>query len=134
MTMQRNDVVFYDQIQDMLMPNDGWMLANDLDVLFVSDFGLVFGTRWTYSHSFYNDGHYAGGVTPAVLPNNDIHRLGALVAYIFHDEPFTRFDKPTILLIAQWHLVHRFRTGADVSTGVPYIGLGFKFEGDLLGD
>jgi hypothetical protein len=134
MDIQRGDRVFYDQIYDMLMPNDGWILINDFDALFVSDFGLVAGVRWTYSHGFFTDGHFDGGTPPAALPNNDVHRLGPLVAYIFHDEPFSRFDKPTILLLAQWHLVHRWRTGADVSTGVPYIGLGFKFEGDLLGD
>jgi len=134
MDMQRNDVVFYDQIQDMLMPNDGWIVVNDFDALFVSDFGFVGGVRWTYSHAIYNDGHYASGMSPVVAENNDIHRLGPLLAYVFHDEPFTRFDKPTVLLLAQWHLVHRWRTGADVHVGVPYLGLGFKFEGDLLGE
>ncbi|MBW2461717.1 MAG: hypothetical protein JRH11_08720, partial [Deltaproteobacteria bacterium] len=36
MNMERGDVTFYDQIYDMLMPNDGWMLMNDLHVLYVS--------------------------------------------------------------------------------------------------
>lgn len=135
MNMERaNDVVFYDQIYDMLVPNDGWMVINDLDLLYVSDFGLVVAARWTYSHAFYNDGHFAGGVTPGIVPNNDVHRVGPLIAYIFDDNPGGMIDKPTVLLLAQWHLVHRWRTGADVSTAVPYIGLGFKFEGDLMSD
>jgi hypothetical protein len=133
--LRDGDHVFYDLMYDMLMPNEGWMAQNDLDVLAVipiEQFQLAAGARWSYLHSFYDAGDYAPGTDPATVPDNDIHRLGPLVAFTIEQHPNTRFDRPTIVLIVQWHLVHRWRTGADVDTGVPYLGLAFTFEGDLL--
>ena len=77
----------------------------------------------------YND-HYAalGGVEN---PNTPIVRTGPLLAYVFFDDPNTAFNKPAILLILNWNIKHRFRTGRDVSAAVPYVVLGFKFEGTL---
>jgi hypothetical protein len=135
--MRRGDRVFYDQIFDMLMPNDGWLVTNDLDLLAVFDveqYGFAVGARWTYSHAFYDERHRQPGEDPAELPNNDIHRLGPLVAWTLERNPGTRFDRPTLILIAQWHLVHRWRTGADVTVALPYLALAFKFQGDLLAD
>ena len=54
----------------------------------------------------------------------------ATVAYF--DEPGEAFNKPTILLLVNWYLDHRWRTGADVSQAFPYIVLGFAFSGDLI--
>ncbi len=126
------DRAFYDQITDLLAPNDGWMLTNDVDLLGVFDFGLAIGARWTYAHSFYDASHYAAGEDPALVPETDIHRLGLLGAYTFEDNEGARFDRPTIILILQWHLVHRYRTGADVHVAAPYAALAFQFTGDLL--
>lgn len=128
------DRAFYDQLSDLLVPNDGWFLINDVDLLYVFDFGLVLGARWTYAHSFYEAQHYAPGEDPALAPDHDIHRLGLVAAYTFEDNQGARFDRPTLLLIAQWHLVHRFRTGADVHVGAPYVALAFQFTGDLLSE
>ena len=41
------------------------------------------------------------------------------------------FEKPTLLLIANWYLSHRWRTGADVTQAFPYLALAFRFEGTL---
>lgn len=132
--MRDGDRTFYDQLSDLLVPNDGWYLINDAELLWVSDFGLALGTRYTYSHSFYEARHFAPGEDPAMAPDHDIHRLGLLAAYTFEDNQGARFDRPTLLLIAQWHLVHRFRTGADVHVGAPLFALAFQFTGDLLAD
>ncbi len=130
--MRDGDRVVYDQISDLLVPNDGWFVVNDVDVLGVFDFGLAIGARWTYSHSFYDASDYAPSDDPSRAPDNDIHRLGLITAYTFEDNQGARFDRPTLILIAQWHLVHRYRTGADVHVGLPYIALAFQFTGDLL--
>jgi hypothetical protein len=132
--LRAGDRVYYDQITDMLHPNDGFVIVNEVDALAVLDFGLTFGARWSYSHAFYDTGHFAPGEDPAAAPDNDIHRLGLLAAYTFEDNRGARFDRPTLILIAQWHLVHRYRTGQDVDTGLPYIALAFQFMGDLLAD
>jgi hypothetical protein len=132
--LRDGDVVFYDQLQDLLVPNDGWTIHTDTDLLWVSDFGLVVGARWTYSLPIYDaTRHFAPGET-STSPPNDLHRVGPLIAYRFADHHGARFDQPTVLLLAQWHLVHRWRTGQDVTTALPYIGLGFQFQGDLLSD
>lgn len=130
--MRAGDRVFYDQISDLLVPNDGWTLTNDVDVLGMLDFGLTIGARWTYSHAFYDASHYLPGEDPTFVPETDIHRLGILGAYTFEDNQGARFDRPTIILILQWHLVHRYRTGADVHVAAPYAALAFQFTGDLL--
>jgi hypothetical protein len=127
------DRVYYDQLSDLLAPNDGWILINDVDALAVFDeFGLAVGARWTYSHAFYRLRNFAPGEDPNAVPDTDIHRLGLIAAWTIEDNEGARFDRPTIILIAQWHLVHRYRTGADVDVGVPYLALAFQFQGDLL--
>jgi hypothetical protein len=131
--LRAGDRVYYDQVTDMLHPNDGWTILNDVDALAVFDVGLAIGARWTYSHAFYDAGHFEPGEEP-VTPDTDIHRLGLIAAYTIEDNRGARFDRPTILLIAQWNLVHRYRTGADVHVGIPYLALAFQFTGDLLAD
>lgn len=136
-TTRAGDRVYYDQIYDMLMPDDGWMVINDLDVLAVLNPGttqLAAGVRWSYSHAYYNESHVAPGEDVDAVPNNDIHRIGPLLAWQIRNTPGARFNKPTLILLAQWHLKHRWRTGTDVSQALPYIGLAFSFQGDLLGD
>ncbi len=137
--MREGDRVYYDQIYDMLMPDEGWMVVNDVDLFLVlqpSTYQLAIGARWTYSHSFYRDeDHFAPGEDPNNAPNNDIHRIGPIIAWQLRpNNPGSRFDRPTLILLAQWHAQHRWRTGADVSAALPYVGLAFKFQGDLLGD
>jgi len=132
--LQRGDPVYYEITFDILLPNQGWMLTDDTDIVWVSDFGLAIGARWHYAHSFYADYHYAGGVTPPNPPNNDIHRIGPFFAYTFNPNPGGRLESMTALLLANWYVVHRFRTGLDSPTAFPFIALAFAFEGDLLAD
>lgn len=130
--LRSGDTTFYDPTFDLLVPDEAWFLVNDLDVLWVTELGLTVGARWTMTHGFYETRHYAGA-DPGNNPNTPHHRLGPLVAYTFWDDQgLSKFDKPTVLLIVNWWLEHRYRTGADVSQGVPYVLLGFTFTGDLL--
>jgi hypothetical protein len=41
-------------------------------------------------------------------------------------------NKPTILMIGNWWLAHRYRTGVDVSQLMPYFLIGFQVTTDLL--
>jgi hypothetical protein len=135
--MRDGDRTFYDPILDIMMPNDGWMVTNDLDIFGLIDidqFNLALGARWTYSYAAYDDRHYLPGEDIGAAPSNEIHRLGPAIAFRIFSDPGAIFDQPTIILICQWHLVHRWRTGADVDTGLPYIALAFNFQGDLLAD
>ena len=135
--LRTGDRVYYDQILDMLMPDEGWVVVNDLDVLAVfqaAGYRFAAGPRYTYSHAFYDESHFLPGEDASLAPSNNIHRLGVLLAWTLRDNPGGRFDRPTLVLVAQWHLKHRWRTGEDVSTGLPYLALAFTFQGDLLAD
>ncbi|MBN8611657.1 MAG: hypothetical protein J0L92_13775 [Deltaproteobacteria bacterium] len=131
--LRTGDRVYFDQTLDLQMPNDGWSVVNEGDVLWVSDFGLVVGARYTVATPLNEDSHFLP-LEDRSVGENRVHRLGPLVAYTFERNPNARFDAPTLILLAQWHLMHRFRTGRDVDTGLPYLGLVFQFTGDLLAD
>lgn len=125
-----SEPVFYDPTYDVLAPNEGWLYTNDSDLLYLTDFGLIAGVRHTITWAHY-DSQFLSDASDDD-PNAPNHRLGPLLAYTFFesDEP-TAFDKPTVLLIANWYLNHRFRTGEDVSQAMPYLVLGFAFGGNL---
>ena len=130
--LEPGERVFYNVRIDALLPDSGFSLTNDTDVAWVSDFGLVLGVRNTITKAFYGDAAFLPG-EDTDDPNTPMDRLGPIAAYTFFSEPGSIFDKPTVILIAQWWLAHRHRTGDDVSAGAPYIALAFRFEGELLG-
>jgi hypothetical protein len=89
------------------------------------------GGRYTLATPLNDDTHFVP-LEDRSLASNEVHRLGPLVAHTFERRPGTRFDAPTLILLAQWHLVHRYRTGRDVDIGLPYLALVFQFTGGLL--
>lgn len=129
--LRAGDRVSFDQTLDLQLPNDGWALMNEADVAWMSDFGLVVGVRYTLATPLNEASHFLP-LEDRDAVQNQVHRLGPVIAYTFERNPNTRFDAPTLILLAQWHLVHRFRTGRDVDTGLPYLALVFQFTGDLL--
>jgi hypothetical protein len=130
MSLREGDRVFYDIYYDVLAPNRGWYFVNDADVLYQTGRGLTVGLRWASSHPFYAPSHFPSGESQENL--NTTHRLGPVVAYTFAERDGARFNSPTVLLIVNWWLAHRYRTGADSSALFPYLALGFSFSGDLL--
>lgn len=121
-TARPGDVAYYDQILDILIPTDGWLVTNDADVLLLAGDHWIFGARHTFSHSFL----------PEPATATETHRLGPLVAYRFIDTPYSMFNQPTVNLLAQWWLVHPYRTGARQPIALPLIALAFSFNGDFL--
>jgi len=118
-----SDPLYYEPIYDLLVPTSGWSLTNDADaLLFLLDERLIVGTRYSVGHVFY-------GADAAIVPT---HRMGPLVAYRFFKDPGSSFDAPTALVLIQWYLRHPNRTGRDVSQAIPYVVVGFAFQGDLL--
>jgi hypothetical protein len=133
MALRRGHLVYYDQTLDIAQPDEAWTLTNDLDALYLFDFGLKLGARYTLTHAFYKPKHFRMG-EPVSQPNGPTHRVGPAVLYTFWDKPERRFNRPTLILLVQWWARHRWRTGVDVHPAVPYLVLGFLFEGDLLPD
>jgi hypothetical protein len=130
MSVRSGDKLFYDPTLDTLVPANGWVIANDLDLLYLSKFKLVIGARYSVVLPLYQASDYLPGETQ--VHSNGHQRLGPLLAYTFFDRGYSRFNKPTLILIANWYLSHRFRTGQDVNQGVPYVVLGFAFTSDII--
>lgn len=130
-TQPATDVVFYDAMLDTLVPARGFILMNDLDVLYTGLPKWTFGTRFTSVVPFYGPEHVRADEDAAQIDNSH-HRLGALLAYTFFDDGYSRYTKPTILVITSWYLKHNARTGQDVNRLMPYLVLGFAFQSDLL--
>lgn len=133
MKLRAGDRVYYDQFYDVLMPNQGWAITNDLDVLgqfFMNR--IVAGARYTLTVPLYARSRHYDPDDPVQQVNNAMHRLGPLVGYTFFSEDGAGFNNPTVFLLVQWWLQHRWRTGADSPAALPLMGLGFQFTGDLL--
>jgi hypothetical protein len=141
MDVRAGDRVFYDITLDTLVPKSGWVLANDLDVVYVSKVGVTVGARYSVVQPLYAASDFRPG-EDRTRENNGHQRLGPLFAYTFFDRGYTRFNKPTLVVITAWYLDHRYRTGAAASEvvpsvfarsgGIPYVVLGFAFQSDLL--
>jgi len=141
MNVRDGDTVWYDMSLDTLVPSNGWVVTNDLDALYLHDFKdwkgrfhgarLTAGLRYTTVQPIYRERDFQSGDARS-LADNSHHRAGPLVAFTFFDRGFTQFNKPTALVIANWYIDHRFRTGRDVSGAIPYLIVGFAFQSDLL--
>jgi len=113
---------FYDQLSDRLAPDEGWIVLNDADVLYL-DGPLRLGLR----HSFSDTLDGSSGTDGAMA----YHRLGPLFAWQFADHaPGRRVNQPTLFVLAQWWLQHPYRTGDEQPQALPVIAVGFAFNGD----
>ncbi len=129
--MRAGDTVFYEQFYDVLAPNNGWFLTNDADLLWQRDDSKLFiGLRYTATTAFYEGRQYLGGEEQTNL--NAMHRVGPFAAYTFRIQDGAAFNSPTVFLLAQWWLVHRYRTGAVSTQALPLLGVGFQVSGDLI--
>jgi hypothetical protein len=142
--------VWYDTELDTLVPADGWIIANELDVLYVlrRKWQLAAGVRYVTVQPLYSDRQFATAADRTAFEDNGdfagnaSHRIGPIAAFTFFDDGYTAFNKPTILLIANWYLKHRNRAGkrdcvditgqCGASQGIPYLALGFAFQSDFL--
>jgi hypothetical protein len=129
MNVRKDDHVWYDATLDTLVPANGWVLTNDLDLLYLTRFGLTVGVRWSLVKPIY-----PSGAIPAGASDNSHQRIGAILAYTFFDDGFTAFNKPSLLVISSWYFDHRYRTGADPAGGgaLPYVIAAFAFQSDLM--
>jgi len=129
--LREGDTVYYEQFYDVLAPNRGWYLTEDVDLLWQRSDSRVFaGARYTGTTAFYSGRQYLAG-EEQTNPNS-MHRVGPFAGYTFKVEDGAMFNNPTVFLLAQWWLVHRYRTGAMSTQALPLISIGFQFTGDLL--
>ena len=125
--------IYYDQTYDVGAPNQGFMFTNDLDVLFQGlENKLVAGARYTATVPLYDPARHFDPNDPSGTADNSLHRLGPFVGYTFRIEDGAAFNTPTVFILVQWWLKHRFRTGLDTSQALPLMGIGFQMTGDFL--
>jgi hypothetical protein len=138
--LRGDDDLFYDIRYDILAPAKGWIITNDTDLLWLQDLKgprhatAMFGARASTVMPIYSDDVYEEGDV-IKNPNGPQFKLGPALGYVFYDRPdrYPRFNKPTLLLMPQWNIKHRWRTGRDVSTAFPTIVIAFVFSGQLWG-
>jgi hypothetical protein len=58
--------------------------------------------------------------------------VGGRADYRVFESERSAVKRADLLVMAQWYLRHRYRTGEAVSGAVPLLGLGLVFSGDLL--
>jgi hypothetical protein len=132
MRLREGDRLFYSQPYDVLFPNGGWMIMNDLDLLWLFPFGLKIGARYTATRVFYGEEADPNGTGAALTPT---HRVGPAIAYTFFErkkDEGSRWNAPTLALLAQWWARHPYRTGEGSSAALPYLLLAFTHRGDFL--
>jgi len=142
--LSRGDL-FYEPTFDTLLPNNGWTMSTDTDVLYVNGKGLAAGLRHTYVRPFYKSSHFTDSADENTYDGqNAHHRVGFFGAYTFKDKGPSTFNKPTAILIVSFYMKHKYRAGEPDTLDVghtaddyrtrafPYLILGFAFESDLL--
>ena len=146
LNVRDGDTVAYEATFDTLLPDNGWTISADTDLLFVGRPGLAIGLRHSWVKPIYSSDHFVDAGDKNQYDDDNAHqRLGLFAAYTFRDTPQVAFNKPTVILIASWYLTHRWRTGRPDETDIsgdfnnndfrsrafPYLLLGFAFESDF---
>ena len=122
-------VLYYHPTFDVLQDNGGFVVTNDADLVYVTDFGLKLALRHTFTRAFHGvETRGADGE-----PSESTHRLGPAVAYtMFAAPPGEDFTEVTAALVTQWWLVHPYRTGQEQHAALPYVLLVLLQRGDFL--
>ncbi len=120
--LRDGDQLVYDQVLDVLIPNNGFALNNDADLLgLIQDGRFVAGVRHTWTHTpAAHDGD-----TPAYTQQ----RVGPMFMWSILDDASKAHGQVQLITMAQWWLQHANRTGQDVPQGIPYFVLAVKTSG-----
>jgi hypothetical protein len=132
MKVRAGDSVYYDLPYDLLAPSNGWLVGNETDVMLAIGPRLGVGVHHGIYHAFYPSEAVAGATTRAaqVTPTEC---LGPLLTYqLSETRGAARLKNPIAFLISSWWLRHPYRAGQEVPRAVPYLVVGFTFEGDLV--
>jgi hypothetical protein len=123
-SLATGDDYYYAPVLDVLMPERGYGLTNDADVLYISPFGFIVGVRYSIAKAFYSQADSD--------PNGPTHRFGPSLSYVVFQNPGAAFDSATVFVLLNWWIKHRFRTGTDVNGAFPFLSVGFSITGEIL--
>ncbi|MCK5800266.1 MAG: hypothetical protein KAI47_23910, partial [Deltaproteobacteria bacterium] len=77
-------------------------------------------------HAFYP----CDWLAVAENPNTPNQKIGPLFAYTFA-KSWGGLQRPTVILVLNWWLQNRYRTGQRVTQALPYGIVAFTFSGEL---
>jgi hypothetical protein len=121
------DGFFYNKTLDIMVEDGGWSLTNDADLIFFVSNAFKVAARYTLTHAFYSDESQGGDI------NTPTHRVGPGLLYSLWLAPEgAAYNEVTLVLLAQWWAKHRYRTGADVHVGIPYVLIALLQRGDFF--
>jgi hypothetical protein len=124
------DTVFYDPALDLVVYKDGWVGQNDTDVLYSWRPDLALGLRHSLTVAWYPGDAYSPGELRD-NPDTPISKLGPFALWRVFQSERGMVQRAEVLALAQWYLVHRYRTGETVSGAFPLLGIGLVLSGDL---
>lgn len=132
--LRDTDKVFFDIFFDTLAADESWAVSNDLSLMaLIPNLGrgtLLAGARWTHTQAFFPDDVRGADTRSAIAQD----RVGPFLGFRVFTDDQARFNAPTVFALFQWYGRHPYRTGQDVSQALPYMLVGFSFQGDLLAD
>lgn len=114
---------FYEAGRDLLQPNGGWTLTNDVDTFYLAG-PVITGLRYTYSDSPVGTGGPGDRAT---------HRLGPVLVLKLRDRGAAPvpIQHLTLFTLLQWHLRHPFRAGQSTSAAIPLFALALQWDGEV---
>lgn len=129
--LKPGDNVFYEAFYDTLTPGKGSVLVNNAHLLYISSFGLIAGVRYTVVHAYYDD-DWLRDPSGRQLENLNTpnHKIGPILGYTFKSSS-PSFRAPTLILVLNWWLKNRYRTGQEITQALPYGIIAFTFSGDI---
>jgi hypothetical protein len=114
--VRAGDLYVYDPGPDILRSAQGWTLTE------TATFGYLGGNLFAGAQYIW--------INPVGVDGNQEHKVAALAAWTFFDRGAEHglFNKPTIVALAIFNIIHRGRAGP-----FPTLVAGFSSESDLLG-
>ena len=134
MQLKDGDHYYYNFASDLLLHNDSWIMFNDTDLVYLTDYGLAAGMRVTLMQRFAPAAVATRNPQPAqdiLQKQGPMLRLGPLLAWRISDQLHPLFRAPTLIVIANWWLRHPWRSQSLQQQLFPYLAIAFSFEGEL---
>jgi hypothetical protein len=129
MRLRGEDTLWYDAGPDTLLPGRGFTLTEEVNLAYIAG-PLTVGGTFRYILPLYSEEHFRPGEDRRAVDNSNM-RMGLLAAYTFFDGGYSSFNHPTVFVMANWHLHHRYRTGAETAQAIPFIAVGFSAQQDF---
>ena len=128
--LRMGDTVYFDRLLDSAVFNEGWVLTSNADVLYLATPRLYLGARYTLIEPTIG-GRRRAVLQDDLVPIDTIQRLGPALLFDFSENDANNSRRWSVFLLTQWHLMHPYRRGQEVSAGVPSVMAGVILSSDL---